>query len=531
MKHADRRPRPGFDRGRPGSRGSARRTLASTPLLACLLGACASSASQLENVARDWSMTIRASQVVPVYPLTEDLQPGDVFLVQLPIDRQQEIYRRKGFLPLDNHVVRMDPEGYAEFYGRAFRQGFGDGPLPRSQQRPSQGRSWSEAPETGFPSYSFSVRQGSALTLALPIQGVPVGLGLMGSRAADGSVSLKQARTLGVDTVSLYAQLQEWARGNRAFLAHFGAEPPRNHLRVVSRIYLAGQVDVSIRNAEEAAAGADAGQSSPLALLAPQPPGPGGQAAAAEGYANALEKINAAIGSALSAVGGTGLGTSLRITAASARSVSLTETFDPPLVFGYLGFDVSILPGGDLGPPIPTHANLTNELSVQHSPELARTLDLSQAAVTRRVYLLLHSIAATNAEAAERVQALDALAALLPEKDTFYQTQRGDVLVAVPWTPDPQSPPYLRFHDWQGKMELSRRVLSRLLAGDKLRMRTGDAEPVELAKGSDEWQVLARALESFDTRRHDAVLVGRLQEASRAAWRTFYRLASEEEAR
>jgi hypothetical protein len=32
-------------------------------------------------------MTIRASQVVPVYPLTEDLQPGEVFLVQLPVGR------------------------------------------------------------------------------------------------------------------------------------------------------------------------------------------------------------------------------------------------------------------------------------------------------------------------------------------------------------------------------------------------------------------------------------------------------------
>jgi hypothetical protein len=36
---------------------------------------------QVRNVARDWCMTIRASQVIPVYPLTEDLQPGDIFLV------------------------------------------------------------------------------------------------------------------------------------------------------------------------------------------------------------------------------------------------------------------------------------------------------------------------------------------------------------------------------------------------------------------------------------------------------------------
>ena len=45
-------------------------------------------------------MTIRGSQVIPVYPLTEDIQPGDVFLVQLPIDQQQKLYQQNGFLPL-----------------------------------------------------------------------------------------------------------------------------------------------------------------------------------------------------------------------------------------------------------------------------------------------------------------------------------------------------------------------------------------------------------------------------------------------
>lgn len=79
-----------------------------------LLAACSgiSKREQLEQVAKDWSMTIRASQVIPVYPLTEDLHPGDIFLVQVPIDRQQEIYERQGFLPLDNHLHRLQPETY-----------------------------------------------------------------------------------------------------------------------------------------------------------------------------------------------------------------------------------------------------------------------------------------------------------------------------------------------------------------------------------------------------------------------------------
>ena len=42
-------------------------------------------------------MTIRGSQVIPVYPLTEDLQPGDIFLVQVPIDQQQKLYEEERF--------------------------------------------------------------------------------------------------------------------------------------------------------------------------------------------------------------------------------------------------------------------------------------------------------------------------------------------------------------------------------------------------------------------------------------------------
>ena len=83
------------------------------------LGACATektSSEQLARVAKDWSLSIRASQVIPVYPLTEDLQPGDVFLVQQPIEEQVKVYLDKGFLPLENLLTRLPLTGYSEFY-------------------------------------------------------------------------------------------------------------------------------------------------------------------------------------------------------------------------------------------------------------------------------------------------------------------------------------------------------------------------------------------------------------------------------
>jgi hypothetical protein len=39
---------------------------------------------------------------------------------------------------------------------------------------------------------------------------------------------------------------------------------------------------------------------------------------------------------------------------ASSRAVALSETFERPLIIGYLGFDFPILPDGSLGSPVAT---------------------------------------------------------------------------------------------------------------------------------------------------------------------------------
>ena len=75
-----------------------------------------SKSKQLARVAKDWSLVVRASQVIPVYPLTEDILPGDVFLVRTRIEDQIKVYEAKGFLPLDQLLVRLQPNNYAAFY-------------------------------------------------------------------------------------------------------------------------------------------------------------------------------------------------------------------------------------------------------------------------------------------------------------------------------------------------------------------------------------------------------------------------------
>lgn len=468
------------------------------------MGGCGMSRqAQLEATAKDWCMTIRASQIIPVYPLTQDVQPGDVYLVQTTVDRQQKVYKSKGFLPLDNHLVRLQPTGYDPFYEQSFFVHCSDSTvMPARWGYTNYGAaSWSPAPGAAFPTYSFSVRQGAGLNLAVPVSGVPVGMSLMGTRAADGSVSIKEARTFGVDTVSLYRDLNKWADLNADFLRPYGpkqgSNTPRNFLRVVTRVYSTGSVTVALSDARSVAGGVDAGVPRPVDLLTPQAPrdhdgvpqqtledyrsrltsinamlaetgqpsrlsgsnaglgadevdaktkakqeaikkdlearrdrveeaeaelkrsrdaaaGPqkdvaearqrlataeeelrvattqAAQDAASEKIAAAraaladrqaaaaepLRKLAAATGTAevarnaLAAAAAMAPGGSLRVTAASSRFISMQEQFDPPLIIGYLAFDVPIMADGLIGAPVPTQAQIDeNARAAEFKPQ------------------------------------------------------------------------------------------------------------------------------------------------------------------
>lgn len=342
-------------------------------LLAWAGGGCASSETQVQKAAKDWCMTIRGCQVIPVYPLTEDIQPGDIFLVQVPVDRQQELYEQDGYLALDNLLARLNPDGYAAFYAYNFFPKGVTNDLPADWIRPAgTNRWWWAAPNAAFPSYSFSVNNGAGLNLAVPVEGVPVGLSLLASQAASGTVQIQDARTMGVDTLSLYQQVVEWAAQNQVFLKNYGTASgtkDRNYLRVVTRLYVTGRMTVSLQDASSRSVGADVGVPKPVNLLTPALPAGGSNTAAAslQNFTNGfsvLSQIVAAATTAKDAAGNILPGGSLRLAAASSRSVSIDETFNPPLTVGYLGFDCAIEADGTVGAPIPTHANLNPNLAV-----------------------------------------------------------------------------------------------------------------------------------------------------------------------
>jgi len=91
----------------------------------------------LEDVAKDWSLTIRASQIIPIYPMSEDIQPGDLFLVLQTADDQHKTYTQGRFLRLDTRLGRVSPTGYGEFYADSFFNSGEEGPLTRRWLKPT----------------------------------------------------------------------------------------------------------------------------------------------------------------------------------------------------------------------------------------------------------------------------------------------------------------------------------------------------------------------------------------------------------
>jgi hypothetical protein len=414
----------------------------------------------LENVAKDWCMSIRASQVMPVYPLTQDLQPGDVFLTARSIEKEQDLWNGRGFLPLDHHLTRLDPSGYDDFYDFSFCP-----PESRPSKSAGQAPGVLAAPlSAAFPSYTFSVRRSGSFGAAFPIQGIPIGLGLMKSHAADGAIDIDEGRTLGVDEASLYSDLQAWAVRNRALLRAYEPDGARRvYLRVVTRVYQTSRITVSLYDASNFAGGADVAETRPLSDAIATPPSDGKNGdtgtAAVENYRKALAAVNASLS------GTAKPGASLRVTSATARSVSLDETFNPPLAVGYLAFDCEILGGGGLGPPVAALARLNGEIDAAVFG--ARPVEVQQAVVAKAQYTALKLIAASDADARAAVAGLDALAATLPALEAL-EVRRDPVsgkreAVRAPLA---KAEDYLSVLAFDGAAEETASIAARLLSGE-----------------------------------------------------------------
>jgi len=403
--------------------------IAVTTLVSMLVGCAAGGRRKsLELVAKDWCETIRASQVIPVYPLTEDLRPGDVFLVQTSVAAEADRYKKRGFLALDDFRTRLDlrPGSYRSMYFDGYwTDGFASdrgnprprragGPYPEPKARLAEptttGNGTSAASDAGaerapldsdtllseanvprvaFPTYTFDISTSSGLGLALPIKGIPVALGFLRADRAIGTVTLADARTYAADPGIVYERLKVWAevpdvKTKLSSAASRSRDPV--FVRVICRVYLVGAVNVSVSRKAASAADAKAGKAPVVDLInengdvdprykrtlgalnetaptrdaAPAPAAvPAPTPASAEDASPTLTPVPTPSAPAIPpTLDWANAGGTFRFTSLSSSSVSLAETFDTLLAFGYLGFDAPVYEDGTLGEPIPTFQRL-----------------------------------------------------------------------------------------------------------------------------------------------------------------------------
>jgi hypothetical protein len=339
-------------------------------VVATLLSAgCASemARTQLEKVAKGWCETIRASQVIPVYPLTEDLQVGDVFLVRVPISEQANEYKSRGFLPLDDALVRLKYTNFSDVYFNAYWTN-GYGLTPHAEPYYTNDATYTNLltdaalPRAAFPSYSFSAQSGFGLNLALPIEGIPVALSYLNSQEVDGSVTISDARTYAGDFGGLLRLLKDWTDANKDFLKQTAASaaPTTVYLRVVSRVYYARAIDVALHRSGSQGGGGKAGVVNDVSLIT--------NSNALQNYTNLLGALNTMQSSITSAAQAGG---AVKFVAASDSTIGLSQSFDRLLAVGYLGFDVPINSNGDIGSPVPTFLRIKQEVPSLSSSSFA----------------------------------------------------------------------------------------------------------------------------------------------------------------
>ncbi len=302
-----------------------------------------------------------------MYPLTEDLRPGDVFLVTRTIEEDQDIFREKGFLPLDLNLARLDLNGALKA-ASAFQHPIGnalDGAIwpPFKDARLSMSRA-------AFPSYSVSVDRQTGLQLAIPIEAVPVALSAMRAEKGMATVTLSGAYTYGLDAATVRASLVAWFddaehRKLVAPIADGMAGDGPLWLRIVSRVYLVQRVTVDV--ATEEALGADIGAGAAPASTPVDP------------AADVARRVADAIGNAAAIPGAPG--GRLQVVAAGQRAVTLDEEFERPLVVGYAGFQVAIDRNGRL------LSGIASTLTVLESGDLPSVYGIDESSTRIDVWL------------------------------------------------------------------------------------------------------------------------------------------------
>ncbi len=188
---------------------------------------------------------------MPIYPLEEDIRPGDIYLVDKSIDSEVSTWNRKGFLPLNNRFGRMHipKKLFESFYSNSHVA--------------SDSVSFSRPPKAAFPSYTFEIDKRGALGLALPLNSVPVAISASGAQSATGSVVFTGAETRGLPDLIMQRQVDRWQKDHRKALSNRAKYTDHPLiLRLITRVFTIKGATVSLAFSKESGANLQVGSTS-----------------------------------------------------------------------------------------------------------------------------------------------------------------------------------------------------------------------------------------------------------------------------
>ncbi|MEN6373203.1 MAG: hypothetical protein ABFD75_00310 [Smithella sp.] len=336
--------------------------------LVCFLSLFGCTTTQYEKVAKEWCTAIRANQMIPVYPLNQDVRPGDVYLVQSAIADETSTYNDKGFLTLDDLRTRLklEPETFNVIYFSGYFKTEGKPPFdypkltstskestPDSPAHAPTAPSVIPTPRAAFPSYSFTIKSGEGLSLGVPISSIPVALNFLGAQETSAIVTLADASTYQADHETIMVKLKEWIDGTPQVRAELEAAcryvgKEYVYLRVIKRVYLVGAVDIALERKDTYQGGIQAGLVEQAADTS----------ISVEKFADSIAKQAILLKELNNLAAKNKIGGAVNFNIATKRNIGLRESFDRPLVVGYLGIDVPFFQDGRIGAPIPTFERL-----------------------------------------------------------------------------------------------------------------------------------------------------------------------------
>jgi len=365
--------------------------------LAFALTSCRTSAPR-GFVAKEWSLTLRELNIVPVFPPREDVQVGDIYIAPSRPEDEAKIVKDKGFTPIGLWVASVTLSNeLSRFYSErnsfprtsgdigAYMAGQSTNPFPVFAQPSDTNRNIFEYGDTnrlrlvGFPSFmSATVKQGD-LSGVVPVEAMGVAFAGTGSSSDSVTLSVPVAESYGLPASDVFSKIvidKKFFLEGKNFKAediliyaahqHEGKDAETNrfgYIRLITEVFYTRAVDIAINRKRSFGFGANVKPAATVPTSGTETPAPGStnymfttrtesgtsQDRAADLNRQLSESLNQSIP-----------GGSVKFVAAGEHGVTMRRTYDRPVAIGYRGLLLELYEDGT----IKSHGAISGEGSL-----------------------------------------------------------------------------------------------------------------------------------------------------------------------